>query len=256
MPYANVHDLDIHYESDGKGEPLILMHGLLGSIESELRPLIPLLSEHYHVIAVDLRGHGQTGNQTGELRNVQLREDLIGLLDALQIESSLVFGYSLGGYVGLMAGLESPGRIRALVMHSSKIFWDKAAVDATLGKLDPDRIIAKVPRYAELLQRIHGPERWRGLLAEAAAHLKTMLPEALTLEEARRADLPILVSTGDRDELVSVDEAVRFYRVLPRGELLVMPNTHHSFSSVRPEVFVPAMRDFFQRAVSGDIASR
>ena len=247
MPYFRLNDLDVHYVEHGKGQPLVLLHGLLGSIESELRRFIPLLSEHYRVIAVDLRGHGQTGN-SGKLSNALFRDDLIGLFDALRMESSLVFGYSLGGYVGLMAGLKRKGSIRALVMHATKMFWDKSSIEAVISRFDPQTILAKVPRYAELLQHVHGQDRWQILLSEAAAYMQTEAPLVSPLEEAICADFPVLVSVGDRDELVPIDEAARFCHGLPKGELLVMPSTRHAFDSVHEKIFVPAMLDFFKRA--------
>ncbi|MEM1585992.1 MAG: alpha/beta hydrolase [Candidatus Bathyarchaeia archaeon] len=239
-------NITFHLEESGKGKPLILLHGLLGSIESDWRRFIPAFSREYHVIAVDMRGHGLTDNPDGKLSDKLFINDLIWLLDALHLESVLICGYSLGGFVGLMAGILHPGRVKALVMHASKIYWDENAVRSMINKMNPNRILIEDPKFAETLKKLHG-ERWRDLLKEAASFMENKGSKTLSEEYLKRAGFPVLVSVGDRDGLIPLEEAVRFYRSLPKGELLVMPNTGHSIRSVREDVFVPVVLDFFKR---------
>ena len=119
MSEIRVDDLTIYYEISGTGAPLVLLPGLLGTIESNWRRFIPALARHYRTISVDLRGHGRTDNpdpsgkeSTGKLYIERMVDDLIGLLDGLEFEQASVLGYSLGGCVGLAAGLKRPGRIK------------------------------------------------------------------------------------------------------------------------------------------------
>jgi len=101
LPYAHVNDIDmtLYYEVEGEGEPLILVHGLLGSA-ADWRRFVPLLAGAYRVIALDLRGHGRTNNPQGRLRNHLLRDDLLGFMRALDLARAAVIGYSLGGTWG------------------------------------------------------------------------------------------------------------------------------------------------------------
>lgn len=87
----------------------------------------------------------------------------IKLLDVLHLESVLVCGYSLGGFVGLMVGIQHPSRVKALVMHASKIYWDENTVQSMINKMDPDRILIEDPKFTEALKKLHG-ERWRDSL--------------------------------------------------------------------------------------------
>ena len=57
--YVKANGLKYYYEISGKGEPLLLLHGGLGSIDM-FRPIMPAFSEHRQVIAIDLQGHGRT----------------------------------------------------------------------------------------------------------------------------------------------------------------------------------------------------
>ena len=254
-----VNDLTIYYEISGDGSPLVLLPGMLGTIESHWRRFIPTLAKYYCTIAVDLRGHGRTGNpapsgkaEMGELHIGQLADDLNGLLDTLGFERASVLGYSLGGSVGLLAGLKRPGCIRALVMHATKFFWDEASISAMVADLNPDTVLEKTPRFALALQKghaaIYGHDYWRVLLSTAARFIKTMPEQGPTIEQAVEADFPILVSVGDSDQLVLLDEAIRLVRALPKGELLVLPATRHPFQSVRLDPFLPVLLDFLERA--------
>ncbi|MEM2272706.1 MAG: alpha/beta hydrolase [Candidatus Bathyarchaeia archaeon] len=247
MLSIRIDNTTFHLEESGEGKPLILLHGLLGSIESDWRRFIPFFSREYRVIAVDMRGHGLTDNPDGRLSDKLFVDDFIKILDALHLESVLVCGYSLGGFVGLMAGIRHPGRVKALVMHASKIYWDENAVRSIIDKMDPDRIVSEDPKFAETLQKLHG-KRWRNLLKEAASFMQNKGSKTLSEEYIKRADFPVLVSVGDRDGLIPVEEAVRFYRSLPKGELLIMPSTGHNIRSVREDIFIPVVLDFFKRA--------
>ena len=259
MSEIRVNDLTIYYEISGTGSPLVLLPGMLGTIESNWRRFIPALAKHYCTIAVDLRGHGRTDNPdpsgkegTEKLYIDQMVDDFHGLLDALEFEQASVLGYSLGGCIGLSAGLKRPGRIKALVMHAVKFFWDDAAIAAMVADLNPDTIIEKIPKYAQQLKENHtavyGPEYWMTLLGTAADLVKTMPEQGPTVERAAGANFPVLVSVGDHDQLVSLEEVIRLARVLPQGELAVLPATPHPFQRVRIDTFLPILSDFLERS--------
>ncbi len=90
----------LHYTESGKGAPLVLLHGFLGS-SAYWDELVPLLSSSYRCITPDLRGHGRSLAPEGSYRIEQMAEDVIGLLDALEIPTATVLGHSMGGYVTL-----------------------------------------------------------------------------------------------------------------------------------------------------------
>ena len=259
MSKLRVNDLTIYYEINGTGVPLVLLPGLLGTIESNWRRFIPALAKHYRTIAVDLRGHGRTDNPdpsgkagTGKLYIDQMVDDLFGLLDELEFEQASVLGYSLGGCIGLAAGLKRPGRIKALVMHAVKFFWDEASIAAMVADLNPDTILEKFPKYSQQLKgnhaAVYGPEYWMTLLDTAADLVKTMPEQGPTIEQAAGANFPVLVSVGDRDKLVSLEEVMRLVGVLPQGEMAVLPATPHPFQRVRIDTFSQILSDFLKRS--------
>lgn len=238
----------IYFETHGsrrQERTLLLLPGLLGSVRRQWTAFVPVLSRDYHVIVVDLRGHGRSENAEQSLDVEIMVQDIEGLLDHQELEKVDVAGYSLGGYLGLMLALRDPNRCSSLLMHATKFYWTSRAVADMQRNLDPDAIAETAPAYANQLAQDHG-SRWRPLVRQAADLVAVLSENGLTEGMARRAHLPVLVSVGDRDEMVSLPEAARLSRILADGALLVLPAVRHPFSTVRPELMLPAMSVFFE----------
>lgn len=229
-------------------ETLLLLPGLLGSIAGQWRNFIQPLSSDFRLLLMDLRGHGRSQNQAGSLRPERMLQDVSGLLDALHVELVHVAGYSLGGYLGLMLALNQPRRVSTLLMHATKFYWTAEAAAGMREQLDPDTMAAKVPAYADQLVQEHGARQWRVLVRQAADLTSLLASEGLTERMASHAQCPIIVSVGERDELIPIAEAQRLSRLLPRGELLVLPGVRHPFQTVRPIPLLPMMQHFHRTA--------
>jgi len=96
--YALVNGLKLYYEIHGTGEPLILLHGGLGSTEM-FTETMPVLSRGRRAIAVDLQAHGRTGDIERPLSFDAMADDIAALMKYLNIEKADVMGYSIGGGV-------------------------------------------------------------------------------------------------------------------------------------------------------------
>ena len=112
-----------YYEIHGSGEPLLLLHGGLGSA-GMFAPILPMLAEKRRVIGVDLHGHGRTelGNRPIELD--AMGRDMATILDSLGIKQADVLGYSMGGGVGFQLALQHPHKVRRLVLASGLMARD------------------------------------------------------------------------------------------------------------------------------------
>lgn len=240
----------INYEVHGDPThelPLLLLPGLLGAIETQWRPFLPALTPYYQVIMVDLRGHGRSENRSHDLRPEQMVSDLGELLDHLGLNRVHVAGYNLGGLLGLMLYQADPRRVATLLMHATKFYWTKDALTKMRLQLDPDQMVAKVPGYADQLANEHGAGRWRNLVRQAADLVAYCSDKGPTEGSLGRVQCPVLVSVGDRDELVLLPEALRLSRLLPKGGLLVLPGVRHPFSAIRPVPLIPMMLTFHHK---------
>ena len=232
---------------EGVGPPLLLLPGLLGTISSQWRNFLKPLSSDYRVILMDLRGHGRSENNAAGLNANRMLQDVIGLLDYLQITAVHIAGYSLGGYLGLMMAATSPRRVSSLLIHATKFYWTPESVAKMQRQLDPDLMAEKVPTYADQLVQEHGARQWRELVREAAALITDIAQTGLREKNLENIQCPVLVSVGERDELVPLMEAQRLSRMLPHGELLVLPGVHHPYPTLQLIPLLPMMQHFFKQ---------
>ncbi len=106
--------MKLHYRVSGQGEPLVILHGLFGTLEnwgSQIRAL----SEHFQVWAIDLRNHGRSP-WSDRMDYPSMCDDLLEFLDDHQLDQVLLLGHSMGGKAAMQLALDHPRRIRKLVV--------------------------------------------------------------------------------------------------------------------------------------------
>ena len=121
--FAEVNDVKVWYQTYGEGDPLILLHGGLGTVEM-FGPNIALLAESRKVIGVDLQGHGGTGPLGREMTFEAMATDIAELIRALGYEKADVFGYSLGGATAMRLAIDHPEVVDHLVLLSAAYAFD------------------------------------------------------------------------------------------------------------------------------------
>src|SRR5215467_14159922 len=90
--YAPMNGLDMYYEIHGEGKPLVLIHGGGSTIQTTFGTILPLLAEHYKVIAVELQAHGHTRDRDTPETFKQDADDIATLLSFLKINKADIFG--------------------------------------------------------------------------------------------------------------------------------------------------------------------
>ncbi|MBM3292267.1 alpha/beta hydrolase, partial [Candidatus Bathyarchaeota archaeon] len=106
-------------EGPPSGPPIIFLHGLTDRWQFFL-PILPFLSNRWHVYALDFRGHGKS-SRNPPYRYVDHMDDLIKFIDGVLDEKPIIFGSSLGGNIALMAASKNPGITRALIFADGSI---------------------------------------------------------------------------------------------------------------------------------------
>src|ERR1700712_1119397 len=117
--YVPVNGIKVYYEVYGAGKPIVLLHGAFMTIEDNWGQLIPELSKTRKVIAIELQGHGHTPFSERKLDLATLASDVEGVMNYLKVDSADVAGYSMGGSVAYQLTIQSPKRVRKLVIISS-----------------------------------------------------------------------------------------------------------------------------------------
>ncbi len=121
-------DIDIAVHEVGRGDPVLLVHGLGDDHRAWRRTVAPLMLSH-RVVLMDFRGHGGTsvGRATGALD--QLAADVVTVLDALGLDDVSLAGFSLGGTIAMRTALDHPDRVRALALIGTSSRVNTAARD-------------------------------------------------------------------------------------------------------------------------------
>ena len=106
--------MQLHYQTLGQGQPLILLHGLFGSGDN-WGTVARHFSQHYQVICVDLRNHGRSPHSTSQ-SYANMADDLLEMCDALSLENIHLLGHSLGGKVAMQFAAHHPDRVGKLIV--------------------------------------------------------------------------------------------------------------------------------------------
>jgi 3-oxoadipate enol-lactonase len=112
----------------GRGDPLVLVHGLADDHRA-WRKVLPWLALDHRVISYDIRGHGQTPIGEAEGTVAQLAGDLVALLDALELERVDLCGFSLGGTIAMRTAIDNPRRVRRLLPVATSSRVGRAAAE-------------------------------------------------------------------------------------------------------------------------------
>jgi pimeloyl-ACP methyl ester carboxylesterase len=110
----------------GEGEPLLLLHGFMGT-DATWDPIAEDLASDYMVILPHLRGHGQSTNPSGEFTHRVAAQDVFGLLDALGIERARAAGHSTGGMTLLHMATDQPDRVTDMALLGATTYYPEEA---------------------------------------------------------------------------------------------------------------------------------
>ena len=232
--YVDAGGLETYYEVSGAGEPLLLLHGGFCPVET-FDGLTPRLAEGYRVYLPERRGHGRTPDAEGPITFEIMARDTIAFMDALELSSAHLAGWSDGAVVALHVALQRPDLVRSLVLIGTAVNLDGLAAEAREmleSGLTPDIL---PPFLRELYANVSpdGPDHFDVVFDKLSATWKT--EPSFDLAELERLAMPTLVMLGDRD-VVTVEHAAAVQRAIPDAQLAVVPGASHGFPMETPEL--------------------
>jgi pimeloyl-ACP methyl ester carboxylesterase len=247
----------IHVVERGQGPPIVLLHGIMLTSALWVHQLREL-ADHHRVIALDLRGHGQSlpGSEGSGIE--RLASDVASVLDVLGVENAVVVGHSMGGMVALQMAVDMPLDVRRRRLAGIVLTSTTAGPFATLpGWAGVVRTTGPVTARALLLGERWGAKalpsrdlRWwlvrLGFGADAPAAqvrfveamhrgtpsrtLADLIPSLAAFDLSARLgslDLPVLVVVGSHDKLTAPRLARRMAAALPEATLVELPRCGH-----------------------------
>jgi pimeloyl-ACP methyl ester carboxylesterase len=263
--YAAINGINLYYEIHGRGRPLILLHGGLGSGEM-FGPTLPTLAEKHQVILPDLQGHGRTADIDRPIDPRLMADDIAALIDDLGLEKPDIVGYSLGGGVAFFTASKYPDKVGKLVMAAANVRRDAIPVEmlAQQGQVNAAsaEFLKDTPMY-ELYNRVAPrPEDFPRLLDKMG---ESMAKDFDLSEELRAIQVPTLIVAADAD-MAPPSHYVEMFKLLdgglrdggwmgegrPKGghALAIVPGATHYNLAISP-LFAAVVLDFLEEKPSG-----
>jgi pimeloyl-ACP methyl ester carboxylesterase len=215
-------------------QSIVLLHGATGAA-SQMQPLADALSNRYSVHTLNFSGHGGEPMPGAPFSMELFAQQVLSWFDQQQLKAPIVFGYSMGGYVGMYIARHHPERISRLITLATKFHWDEAVAAKQQRSFDASLILEKAPAFAEQLQQMHQPNDWKEVLSKTGAMLTALgNRNTLTAEDYPQVQVPVLLMQGDKDRMVTLEETIAVFRALPSGmsNLCVLPGTPHPLDQV------------------------
>ena len=222
-------DIKHHFIEQGTGFPLILLHGNGEDVSYFEHQTVPF-SEHFRVIALDTRGHGQTPRGEAPFTIRQFAEDLRGFMDLHGIGKAHILGFSDGGNIAMIFAMRHPERVGKLIL-------DGANLQASGVKPKYQIPIEIGYRIARLFARRSPEARKNAEMLGLMVNDPDIKPEELV-----RIQSPTLVLAGDKD-MIKEKHTRLIAESIPGAELCILPGSHF-VANRNPEAFNEAVLRF------------
>lgn len=209
---------------------LLLLHGALGA-KSQLIQLCEKLAHSFIVNSMDFEGHG--GDKLPPQYSIQLFTDnLKEHLDKNEINDVYIFGYSMGGYVALNLA-RNDKRIKQIFTLGTKFHWTPESASHEIKMLNADKIEEKVPAFAQALAKRHAPQDWKEVMRKTADMMIELGNNPLLVKDTlREVTIPVTISWGTEDNMVTQEESEKTTFSLPKGDFHVFNGFKHPIEQV------------------------
>jgi pimeloyl-ACP methyl ester carboxylesterase len=247
--YAKIKDVTLYYEVYGSGQPLILLHGNQLSIVS-FSLVIPELSKHFKVIAVDSRAHGKSTDSGKEIYYSLLAADISCLLKELDISDAYVLGWSDGAIVGLELAHQYPDQIAKFVAMNPNFRpgVELFSIKEQLGKPYDENALSENMRHVRaMVQQPQAEQEQTKYTEDVKQRLNNLIRDypKFLVSQLATIKTPKMVMVGDYD-IISHGHTIELFNALPHSHLAIIPGTSHLFPIEKPELTIQLIVDFLK----------
>ncbi|MHA2007311.1 MAG: alpha/beta fold hydrolase [Promethearchaeota archaeon] len=277
--FAEVNDLKICYKVQGKGFPIILIHGL-GSKKESFMAQIPELSKHFQVIVLDMRGAGKSSRPNYHYTMDMFADDIKGLMDYLKIDNAHLVGFSFGGMIAQTFVLKYPSYIAKLILINTsgllKIPKD-ADLEAyiqtrikglELSKHDPIKAfwqstqLGFPPEFREKMLNAKPKEKFYGLWSiedlieyyttdpprpQDFRNIISSLKSLNTSNRLHEINHNTLLLTASHDILVPKERMFEIHNIIPNSSIRVIENAGHESTKSEAIIVNKHIIEFLQK---------
>ncbi len=249
MGCVTVGDVTLHYEQEGDGTDLVLLHGL-GDDLHFWDADVQVFARHHRVLRLDVRGFGASDKPSGPYSPSLFARDLDAVFAACGVGAAHVLGISMGGVIAQRFALDYPSRVRSVLLVSTSSEVGEKAVSAWRRLADvverhgfdarsADASRAFAPAFAARRPEVVAESGRRTAANDPRAYAAAAraVSDYNWTADLARMTLPVLILQGLEDQLTPPGGAVRMSRALPHARLLMIRDAGHNVPIEQPEVF-------------------
>lgn len=239
---ADINGIRMYYAiyGKGRGSPILLIHGGMGSADVWGFEVLRL-SQRHEIIVADSRGHGRSTRTDIPLSYHQMAEDYVALLDKLHEPQVSLVGWSDGGIIGLDIAMNHPEHLSRLFAHAANVTPDGL-------NNDPDMTVLAAAgardetEYKRLSSTPGDFEKFR-----AAIELLWKTEPNYTAADLHRIHVPTEIVVGDHDEFILPEHSRYIAANIPGAKLLILNNVSHLAIYQDPDQYAKSIEDFIDR---------
>ena len=210
---------------------ILLLHGFLGSIQ-QMEPLAECLKDRFQVYMYDLPGHHGKSFPEEKFTFATLQQHLYEYIKEFQLNGCMVFGYELGGYLALTLEAKISGTFDSIFTWGTDYDWSHQKVQTYKRVFAADKIEMRDSLLADKLNLLHFPSDWKEICKETLNLIDYTHKHPLSESEIDNISCKVRIALGDQEEHITIEESAHFYRQLPQGSLLVLPQTKHNLEEL------------------------
>lgn len=237
MSVVVIGDQVVHYETFGRGRPVVFLHGWLGSWRYWM-PTMDVVSQQFRTYSFDFWGFGDSEKHKTQSTIQNYSDQVIRFLDKMGIDRVMLVGHSMGGMVSLRTALNHPDRVTRVVAVGAPI--DGESLSWLLKLTDKPyiaKMMARMPGITKslfryFLGRTEDPEDFEILndsvkgTALSVSHSVRSMKRTDLRNDLARLRVPSLVVHGGRDDVVDPNQ-VELFRDIPNAEVVLLPESRH-----------------------------
>ena len=205
---------------------MVLIHGGGSTLQTSFGNLIPVLSKHRQVIAVDLQAHGRTNDRNAELTFEQDAYDVVKLLQNLNIHKAAILGFSNGSHTAMEIAFRHPGAVTKLILCST--FYKRSGVFSKIWEGFDHAKLSDMPEILRegFLKVNNDTVALQNMFDRDVQRMKKF--KDWSDDQLRSIKFPTLIINGNTD-VGSTEHAVEMYRLIPNCELAIFPGGHGTY---------------------------
>lgn len=212
-------------------QPLLILHGALGSAK-QFESIKEGLKDSFDVYFLDFDGHGN-GNSTAEMSIELFAENLLDFVKNNSLQTAMVFGYSMGGYVALYLESQHQGLFKSILTLGTKFNWSVESAEKEIQMLNSEKIKEKVPAFASYLKEIQAPTDWEQMMNQTVKLMVRLGNKPLlTKDSLKKITIPVTICLGELDKMVSIEESKWASECIPNAEFKFVKDIPHPIQQI------------------------